>query len=266
MTNTKFRKRALLSSVAMLLVALVALGSATFAWFSTTPTADAQTLAIASTKTSSLNLSEDNTNWFTHLQFTGANINNTNVTPVTFDGTTFQTTTAQDYNGGVMGTNTLSGQMSEAALNAAVANTDLYIRYGDGPDGDTPSTHAITLNLSLTGSTDQLRFARVALVPQDATASQMASARTIIYGNVKDDYGKAPASYTTRPATKAAESTYTNSAITDTVATNIAVGTATTGSVYHYKLYVYYEGTDWDCIDSNAINNTSVSFSFTAAE
>ena len=30
MTNTKFRKRALLSSVAMLLVALVALGSATF--------------------------------------------------------------------------------------------------------------------------------------------------------------------------------------------------------------------------------------------
>lgn len=35
MTNTKFRKRALLSSVAMLLVALVALGSATFAWFTT---------------------------------------------------------------------------------------------------------------------------------------------------------------------------------------------------------------------------------------
>jgi len=34
MTNTKFRKRALLSSVAMLLVALVALGSATFAWYS----------------------------------------------------------------------------------------------------------------------------------------------------------------------------------------------------------------------------------------
>ena len=33
MTNTKFRKRALLSAVAMLLVALVALGSATFAWY-----------------------------------------------------------------------------------------------------------------------------------------------------------------------------------------------------------------------------------------
>ena len=41
MTNTKFRKRALLSSVAMLLVALVALGSATFAWFTENPAVDA---------------------------------------------------------------------------------------------------------------------------------------------------------------------------------------------------------------------------------
>lgn len=41
MTNTKFRKRALLSSVAMLLVALVALGSATFAWFTDNPVANA---------------------------------------------------------------------------------------------------------------------------------------------------------------------------------------------------------------------------------
>lgn len=37
MTNTKFRRRALISSLAMLLVALVALGSATFAWFTENP-------------------------------------------------------------------------------------------------------------------------------------------------------------------------------------------------------------------------------------
>lgn len=41
MKNTTFRKKALLSSVCMLLVALVALGSATFAWFSANPNADA---------------------------------------------------------------------------------------------------------------------------------------------------------------------------------------------------------------------------------
>ncbi|MEE3492247.1 hypothetical protein [Ruminococcus sp.] len=42
MTNTKFRKRALLSSVAMLLVAILALGSATFAWFASNPNANAK--------------------------------------------------------------------------------------------------------------------------------------------------------------------------------------------------------------------------------
>lgn len=46
MTNTKFRKRALLSSVAMLLVALVALGSATFAWFVANPTVTASGLKL----------------------------------------------------------------------------------------------------------------------------------------------------------------------------------------------------------------------------
>jgi hypothetical protein len=46
MTNTSFRKKALLSSVAMMLVALIALGSATFAWFATTPDAEAAGLKM----------------------------------------------------------------------------------------------------------------------------------------------------------------------------------------------------------------------------
>lgn len=54
MTNTKFRKRALLSSVAMLLVALVALGSATFAWFVDSPNASASGLAIKATASKGL--------------------------------------------------------------------------------------------------------------------------------------------------------------------------------------------------------------------
>ncbi len=54
MKNTTFRKKALLSSVAMLLVALVALGSATFAWFAANPYADAQGLAFKTTASSGL--------------------------------------------------------------------------------------------------------------------------------------------------------------------------------------------------------------------
>ena len=46
MKNTTFRKKALLSSVAMLLVALVALGSATFAWFTQNPNVEATGLQM----------------------------------------------------------------------------------------------------------------------------------------------------------------------------------------------------------------------------
>ena len=68
MTNTKFRKRALLSSVAMLLVALVALGSATFAWFVDDPTADAKGLEASSQSATGLLIATDSSGLsnFTH--------------------------------------------------------------------------------------------------------------------------------------------------------------------------------------------------------
>lgn len=59
MTNTKFRKRALLSSVAMLLVALVALGSATFAWFTSKPDANASGLSLKATSSTGLLIQSD---------------------------------------------------------------------------------------------------------------------------------------------------------------------------------------------------------------
>ncbi len=56
MKNTTFRKKALLSSVCMLLVALVALGSATFAWFTTNPTVTAEGLSLQATAAAGLQI------------------------------------------------------------------------------------------------------------------------------------------------------------------------------------------------------------------
>lgn len=56
MKNTTFRKKALLSSVAMLLVALVALGSATFAWFAQNPTVTASGLTLNATTSAGLQI------------------------------------------------------------------------------------------------------------------------------------------------------------------------------------------------------------------
>lgn len=68
MTNTTFKRRALLSSVAMLLVALVALGSATFAWFVADPTAKADGLAMKTTTSTGLVIDTqyDGNTTFTH--------------------------------------------------------------------------------------------------------------------------------------------------------------------------------------------------------
>ncbi len=64
MKNTTFRKKALLSSVAMLLVALVALGSATFAWFTSNPNAYASGLSLKTTASTGLVIrTETDTKW-----------------------------------------------------------------------------------------------------------------------------------------------------------------------------------------------------------
>lgn|GEM_PF-795293 len=62
MTNTKFRKRALLSSVAMLLVALVALGSATFAWFVANPSVTASGLVMKTSASTGLLVKSESVN------------------------------------------------------------------------------------------------------------------------------------------------------------------------------------------------------------
>lgn len=53
-TRLYTRKRALISSVAMLLVAMIALGTATFAWFTSRPDANAQGLVIRATAANGL--------------------------------------------------------------------------------------------------------------------------------------------------------------------------------------------------------------------
>lgn len=66
MKNTTFRKKALLSSVAMLLVALVALGSATFAWFAANPNADATGISLKTTAASGLVIKTDTDSAWSH--------------------------------------------------------------------------------------------------------------------------------------------------------------------------------------------------------
>ena len=118
MTNTKFRKRALLSSVAMLLVALVALGSATFAWFTSSTTATASGINVQTTQASELQISKTDLSWGTSVNYattatfepasSGNNYLRIALVPVTPSGDSFTTETltaatpaAADFKAGV---------------------------------------------------------------------------------------------------------------------------------------------------------------------
>ena len=59
-THLLTKKRALISSVAMLLVAIIALGTATFAWFTSSTTAKANGIKVQTIKSSELVISKLN--------------------------------------------------------------------------------------------------------------------------------------------------------------------------------------------------------------
>lgn len=151
MTNTKFRKRALLSSVAMLLVALVALGSATFAWYQAQMTVSAAGMTFSTNSAAGLEIissseahgsySADATqadlegiDYKTSTTLSGAN---TNLQPASANasGAFFQTT----------GTGKADGTI---ATNAVVETSTNYIEervYFKTTSGATSATGTVTL-------------------------------------------------------------------------------------------------------------------------
>lgn len=68
-THLLTKKRALISSVAMLLVAIIALGTATFAWFTQSTTATARGINVRTIKASELQISDVKKNWGTNVNY-----------------------------------------------------------------------------------------------------------------------------------------------------------------------------------------------------
>ncbi len=237
MTNTKFRKRALLSSVAMLLVALVALGSATFAWFTSSTTAEANGLAISTTKSSELKVaklnfqfadavtyddeaasyvpasSKDGTNWFTSVAATKAEY--------TSNGTYASATGAAKAN--------------------AVYDEMLNIKNVGGK--------ATNATITITGTIES-SFARLAVVPCATAQSAANSAPAITEENFKANIYAKSAADTWKPydgSTGPVSDNYTIKAVPG--GATIDVGSIEPNTVKSYRILVWFEGEDSDCYD-----------------
>lgn len=229
-----FKKRALVSSVAMLLVATVAVGSATFAWFTSSTTTTAEGLNVKTVKSSELVISKSDRDWKQTINY--AQDDKTLRPASSANGTAwFKADAAAKDNFAAKGNfesvgNEKTSYVFEEELN--IANK------GEA------AVDGVTITIS--GLTN--KYARIALVEvnDDGSAVSGKTFATSVIDTDGEEYNAASGATST-------------TAITPSTDTVIQVGDlagkasgAELGGAKYYKLYVWFEGQDEQCVDTNA--------------
>ena len=258
--KAKSRRRLLISSVAMLLVAMLALGTATFAWFTTDTKTSASGVQVKTDKISSLKLSAITGDWQYTLDYNFKK----SLKPVsTADGKNWFYAEAADSESYVAKTGTVT-KITDPASDAAkdyifynmlnVKNTgsanitnDIKIVLADS------STDAPLSALSETAVVSGKYYMRAALVESDCTTMAGRSTAKVAANLTSTDI-KAVAADTA--------DAFTGTALTNTATTAATAGTLTAtisgglaaGAEKYYMLLIWFEGQDADCYDATAGN------------
>lgn len=264
------RKRLLISSVAMLLVAMLALGTATFAWFTTDTNATASGLSFSTTKSSELLLSRVDLVWKDQIDY---GMNNKALKPASSNnGTDWWMAIA----------NAKTSYEANSAGFAAVAATgigDKTANSNAGPtyvfddmlniknNGQAPCTGVkITMNVSGLNS----EAARIAVVPCASAQTTAGTRAAITAANFKSNiYGKtADRAWSAAKAAGAASTTTTETGFKIAAAANgkqFTVGTMNSGVVKSYRILVWFEGQDQALFDktTDALAMPTVTFTVT---
>jgi hypothetical protein len=253
--KAKSRKRLLISSIAMLLVAMLALGTATFAWFTTSTTATADKIHIKTVQASELQIASQLYNdWGNEIHY-----NNTQITmkPTSSpDGVHWYTAEAATKTAYDAKTPESGDKFTNVTASPTqyVYTNELNIRNNGAAavEGVT-----ITFNISETAAQNGKNYVRIAVVPisahnQDPTAANFQA-------GIFDLDGVAYNAVT--------NGTTATTAITPKTTYSITVGdmagkTDTTIAEKNYKIYAWFEGQDAQCFDTNAGNELpDISFS-----
>lgn len=249
--KAKQRKRLLISSVAMLLVAMLALGTATFAWFTQNSKATASGITAKTTQASNILVSEDQSVWDDEITFQNNIVSVMN--PVTTaDFSAWYTTKAESYDGAV--------PAADAVYETAAAGTDftattLYVKY---ESADSQASQGVNITAKKTGNGQTDNFLRIALVPKNDAAKTLFGSSAVVWGTAADDYATDKEHMTTNVGSG-------KSLVTTNNLSFYTSKTLTANTEYGFDVYVWYEGTDPHCKDSVADNNYSVAFEVTKA-
>lgn len=243
--KTTSRKRLLISSVAMLLVAMLALGTATFAWFTTSTNPYADNFSAKTTKQSSLLLSDSSrTGWTSHLNY---NVGNKTMYPASGNGISWVKGTASNSLTGVIAQNTLQA-VAPSPAQGVIPSDYLFAQELNLKNNGTADIKDVSIDfyLNTSDNKDAAEYARVALVPIDGT--QVTADDYVALGN--NVYSTTTKTYKPIIKTDGTEGTQISTKTTFHVEVTTGDEVMKPNEVRYYKLYVWFEGQDANCVDA----------------
>ena len=248
------RKSLLISSVALLLVAMLALGTATFAWFTQTTRADANGIYAKAVKASNLLISKvpspQDSDWASSIDYqfgTDASIK-----------TMYPTSSTN-------GVNWVKADAAEAAVFTMKSDTLGFINTNDGqvPYNNTTTKYVFKSMLNIKNAGDaQIKsvqiasnfataagfdYVRMALVPTNAAGTTLTDFATSVYATTQTEYTAYGGLDTDNNPVATATAN-----ITPNAWSTITVGNMDPGATEYYALFVWFEGQDTTNIDANA--------------
>lgn len=243
--KTTSRKRLLISSVAMLLVAMLALGTATFAWFTTSTNPYADNFSAKTTKQSTLLLSDSSrTGWTSHLDY---NVGNKIMYPASGNGTSWVKGTASNSLTGVIDQNTLQA-VAPSPAHGVIPSDYLFAQELNLKNNGTADIKDVSIDfyLNTSDNKDAAEYARVALVPIDGT--KVTADDYVALGN--NVYSTTTKTYNPIIKTDGTEGTQISTKTTFHVDVTTGDEVMKPDEVRYYKLYVWFEGQDENCVDA----------------
>ncbi|MBE6737616.1 MAG: hypothetical protein E7566_03040 [Ruminococcaceae bacterium] len=236
-----FRKSSLITSVALLLVAIVALGGATFAWFSTNNSATAGTLEMTATSASGLYIAETalegtapETGWSSKITWTDNVDSMPAVSGNASAPTAFFKTSTDNADGTWNGTD---------AISAANANTDFIVKK-IWVKADTSDEVTLTITPTVAAGEGEGKamkgYERIAIVDDNGA---------VIMSNAEETYEAF-----TSQAGAVEEIT------TETFGAQTYTGKLDTAKCFY--VYMWFEGQDAECYNLNSGANFKLDLAF----
>lgn len=264
--KTNAKKRMLISSVAMLLVAMIALGTATFAWFTTSTEATASGINVHTAKASTLQIAGNDTTvsglgWGSTVNY---NFNQLLRPTSTVDYKNWYTATAASQ--------TAYAASEKSGLKLTDTTGYVFVNQLNVRNAGAAAVNDVKITVSGFNG-NQYAYARIALVEavglgKNVAASTAVGAKNYLAAQDNTAYAAVSGLTTDKNLTttnKAANVVPADGVLTFDVADSLAAVTKGENDklVYDSKffnLYIWFEGQDSDCYSDNPVDISNLTF------